>query len=301
MKRSCHRLKFSAAILALALAPCSALFAQDYEIRLTRPAEVGFKYHLSAVGKKSSSLVSRQGDKVLKDKSSSFTVEAELTVTVLAVNEKGASTRAKLEVEKLTRIEDDARRELLPKGSVITAAWDGKGQAFEMGGGLDPDTEQSLRLLHLVSDGPNGPTNDEVFGTKERKKVGDRWEGNSERMSKDLARFGSLVKKEDLKSTVSLEKIVLVGKTECLQLSGVLTCDKLDLTLPPGFTMDKSELKINFSAKEPVATSLILPEEGSTDMTTNFIARRRPDPNADEFVLEIANEQSLSVRATEVK
>ena len=88
-----------------------------------------------------------------------------------------------------------------------------------MAGGLDPDTEESLRLLNLVSENPNGPTDDEIFGSKERKKVGDRWEGNSELMAKELTHFGILVKKEDLKSTATLEKVVTVGKTECLQLS----------------------------------------------------------------------------------
>ena len=135
MKRSRSSLKFSAVILALALAPCSALFAQDYEIRLDRPDPVGSKCHLAMVGKQSTSQVVKQGDKVLQEKSSRFAVEAELVATVLAVSEKGAHTRVKIEVEKLVRIEGDARKELVPKGSVITVSWDGKGQAFDMAGG----------------------------------------------------------------------------------------------------------------------------------------------------------------------
>ena len=191
MKPSFSRLKLSAVILALAWASCSALFAQDYEIRLDRPDPVGSKCHLTMVGKLSSSQVVKQGDKVLQDKSSKFTVEAELVATILAVSEKGANSRVKAEVGKLIRIEGDARRELVPKGSVITVSWDGKEQAFDMAGGLDPDTEESLRLLNLVSENPNGPTDDELFGAKERKKVGDRWEGNSELIAKDLLASGS--------------------------------------------------------------------------------------------------------------
>jgi hypothetical protein len=301
MKRSRSRLKFSAAILALAWAPCSALFAQDYEIRLDRPDPVGSKCHLTMVGKQSTSQVIKQGDKVLEDKSSKFTVEAELVATVLAVSEKGAHTRVKVEVEKLTRIEGDARRELVPKGSVITAAWDGKEQAFEMVGGLDPDTEDSLRLLNLVSENPNGPTDDEVFGSKERKKVGDRWEGNSGLIAKDLTRLGMMAKKENFKSTVTLEKVVQLGKTECLQLSCAFTCDKFDPPLPPGFTVEKSALKADFCIEVPVATSLILPTEGSMDMAVKLTARGKPNPNAGEIVLEMANEQSLTASATEVK
>ncbi|MGD1001528.1 MAG: hypothetical protein ABSA67_12625 [Candidatus Brocadiia bacterium] len=301
MKRPRSSLKSTAAILALALAPCSALFAQDYEIRLDRPDPIGSKCRLAMVGKESTSQVVKQDDKVIQDKNSKFTVEAELVATILAVSEKGANTRVKVEVEKLTRIEGDARRELLPKGSVVTVAWDGKGQAFDMAGGLDPDTEESLRLLNLVSENPNGPTDDEVFGSKERKKVGDRWEGNSELMAKDIIRYGILAKKEDFKSTVTLDKVVRVGKTECLQLTCAFTCDKFEPPLPPGFTVEKSALKADFSNKLPVATSLSLPAEGSMDMAIKLIARGKPNPGAGEFVLEIANDQSLTVRATEVK
>jgi hypothetical protein len=191
---------------------------------------------------------------------------------------------------------------LVPKGSVITASWDGREQAFEMAGGaLEPDTEESLKLLDLLTDDPDGPTDDEVFGTKERKKVGDRWEGNSELMAKDLARLGLTAKKEDLKSSVTLEKVVTLGKTECLQLSGLITCDKFAPPLPPEFSVDKSMLKMNFAGKIPTAASLVLPAEDSADMTITLTARGKPDPNAEEVVLQITNEWSLTGRVTEPK
>jgi hypothetical protein len=302
MRTTRGRLEFSAAVLAMALASCPALFAQDYEIRLHRPDAVGSRSHLSAVGKESTSELAKQGDKVLQEQKTKYVVEAELMLTVLAVNEKGKNTRVKIEVEKLTRIEGDARKELAPKGSVITGSWDGKDQAFDMaGGGLEPDTEESLKLLELLTDDPIGPTDDEVFGAKDRKKVGDRWDGNTELMAKDLARFGILMKKEDLTSTVALEKVATLGKTECLQLSCVLACDKFDPPLPPGFVVEKSSMKINFTGKYPVAASQNLPEESSSDLTMTLTAKAKSDPAADEVVLQIARERSLVSRATEVK
>jgi hypothetical protein len=131
--------------------------------------------------------------------------------------------------------------------------------------------------------------------------VGDHWEGNSELMAKDYTRHGWLVKKEDLKSTVTLEKVVTLGKTECLQLSCVCICDKFVPPLPSGIAVEKSAIKISFSGKYPVVTSLGLPVEGSTDMTMTLTARGKPDPNADEIVLQMTNERSISQQATEVK
>ncbi len=302
MKTICSRLKFAVAVLALALAPCAAVFAQDYEIRLDRPDPVGTAFHFSAVGTQSSAQVVKQGDKVIQETNTKFTVEAELAVTVLAVSKKVHNTRVKLEVEKLTRIEGDAKKELLPKGSVVTVSWDGKDQAFEMAGGaLAPDTEESLKLLDLVSDDPEGPTDDEVFGAKDRKKVGDHWEGNAELMAKQMAGLGAMMKKEDLKITTTLEKIVMLGKTECMQLSTVVTCDKFAPPLPLGLTVDTGVVKAAVSAKVPTATSLSEPGEFSTNWTTTVTARGKPDPAADEIVLQMTSEQSLSGRTAELK
>jgi hypothetical protein len=302
MKPVLSRLNFAAAVLALALAPCSALFAQDYEIRLDRPDPVGTRFHLSAVGNQSTVQLLKQGNKVIQDTNVKFTVEAELAVTVLAVSKKDHNTRVKLEVERLTRIEGDVKKELLPKGSVVTVSWDGKDQAFEMAGGaLAPDTEESLKLLDLVTDDPDGPTDDEVLGTKDRKKVGDHWEGNAELMAKLVGKSGALVKKEDLKITTTLERVIMLDKTECMQLGTVITCDKFAPPLPLGLPVEKGVVKAVFSAKIPTAISLSEPGEYSTDWTTSVIARGKPDPDADEVLLQMTIEQSLSGRTTEIK
>jgi hypothetical protein len=58
---------------------------------------------------------------------------------------------------------------------------------------------------------------------------------------------------------------------------------------------------MNFAGKIPTAASLVLPAEDSADMTITLTARGKPDPNAEEVVLQITNEWSLTGRVTEPK
>jgi hypothetical protein len=120
-------------------------------------------------------------------------------------------------------------------------------------------------------------------------------------MAKELTGFGATVKKEDVNITVTLEKIVTLGKTECLQLNSVVTCDKFAPPLPPGIAVDKGSVKSTFSATIPVAASLCEPGEGATAMTMTVTGRGKPDASTAEVVVQITNEQSLTERTAEVK
>ena len=93
----------------------------------------------------------------------------------------------------------------------------------------------------------------------------------------------------------------MLGKTECLQLSSVVTCDKFAPPLPPGINVEKGAVKAIFTARIPTVTSLPEPSEGSTVLTSTLTARGKPDPSADEIVLQTTNERSVSGRATELK
>jgi hypothetical protein len=293
-------------VLALALAPFSALYGQDYEIRLDRPVAVGFSYHLSSVQKVSFVALVKQGEEVKKQNNTNRVFEAELVVTVLAVNEKGKATKVKLEIEKLNEIKGDDRSELAPKGCVINGALAGAEEAFEMvGGDIVPDAENLLESLELFQK-PNVPTDEDIFGTKDRKKVGDSWEGNSVLMLKSPVGLGAIegiieANKEDLKTTTTLEKIATVGKKECLQLTCACKCDKFrGREFPPEIKVEKSTMKINRGLNIPSDISLLLPSENSLIFTMNFIAKGKSDPLADEVALQTTIEVSLFRRATEV-
>ena len=189
-------IRLSTAVLFLSLWPCSPLLAQDYEIRLHRPRDHREKYHLSASGRSARTQVVKSGDKILKNDAVKFSVECDCAVTILGVDDKGKPSKLSLQIEKLTRTDDAGAKELVGKGSVVTVSMKDGNEVSEMDGHRLPLPAQEAITVILPLD-PNGPTDDELFGTSGRKKPGDHWDVNTDMMVKDLPRRGAMADKED--------------------------------------------------------------------------------------------------------
>ena len=110
-----------------------------------------------------------------------FAVECECVVTVLAVDDKGKPSKLSLQIEKLTRTDDAGVKELVSKGSVVTVSMKDGIEVSEMDGHRLPLPTQEAITVILPLD-PNGPTDDELFGTSGRKKPGDHWDANTDLM-----------------------------------------------------------------------------------------------------------------------
>jgi hypothetical protein len=271
-------------VLVFGLWPGASLLAQDYEIHLHRPEAVGLKYHLSATGRNSQTKRVKSGDKILENDAVKFAVECECEVTVLAVDDKGKPSKLSLQVERLTRTDDAGARELASKGSVVTVSVKDEVEVSEMGGRRLPLQAQEAIMLILPLD-PYGPTEDELFGATGRKKPGDHWKANTDLMAKDLLRRGVTVNEADLSGTVVFEKLVNVGKTECMQISRSVDCSKYIPSVPSEVKVEKGSLKIEFSEKLPVVASLPALEV-SQSASTGYTMKGRPDPTGDEVTID---------------
>jgi hypothetical protein len=289
----------SAAILILALWPCSSLLAQDYEIHLHRPQTVGQKYHLSATGRNSRTWAKKSGDRVVQKDSSKFSVECECVVTVLAVDDKGKPSKLSLEIEKLGRTDDAGYKELVSKGSIVTVSMKEGAEVSEMDGHrLSLPTQEAIAVVLPLD--PYGPTDDELYGTKERKKPGDHWDANTELIATDFLRRGATVNKEDLTGTVTFEKVVKVGNTECLQISTSLDCAKYVPSVPHGVKVEKGFLKIGSTATLPVTASMQA-LESTQSSNIGYTMRGRPDPTGDEVTIDVGGVRNSFSRVTEVQ
>jgi hypothetical protein len=291
--------KLEWAVLILALWPCASLLAQDYEIRLHRPQVVGQKYRLSATGRSARTQVVKSGDKILRNDSAKFAVEFEGAVTVLAVDDRGKPSKLSLEIEKLSRTDDAGSKELVSKGSVVTVSMKDGAEVSETDGHLLSQPTQEAITVILPLYPPNGPTADELFGTNERKKPGDHWDANTE-MAKDILRLGATARKEDLSGTVTFEKVVKVGKTECLQISGSMDCSRYVPDVPRGMKAEKGILKIGFSEKLPVAASMPALELTQSS-NVSYTMKGRPDPTGDEMTIDVGGVQTSLSRVTDVQ
>jgi hypothetical protein len=291
----------SASVLVLALWACASLQAQapeqDYEIRLHRPEVVGQKYHLSASGRIARTQVAKSGDKLLKNEAEKFSVECECVVTVLAVDDKGKPSKLSLQTEKLTRTDDAGVKELVTNGSIITVSMKDGDEVSEMAGHRLPLPAQEAITVILPLD-PNGPTQDELYGTSQRKRPGDRWDANMDLIVKDLLRRSASANKEDLSGTVTFERITNVGKTPCLLISGSIDCTQYVPFVASEVRVEKGFLKIGFSEKLPVAASM-QPLETTRSSSFGYTLRGRQDPTSDEMTIDVAGAETTFSRVTE--
>jgi len=301
----------AALFLAVALWPASAATGQDYEVRFHRPAKVGDKEHLAASGHVVSRLSLKAGDKVIQAEAHDYTVECEGAATILEVDQKDEPAKFSLLVEKCTRTEAPAAAagkpatekavasELVPKGAVVVLASKGEETTVEVNGRpAAPEVQEALSEVFRIS--ANAPTDDELFGTKERRKVGDQWAGNAELMSADLAKRGFVLKNAKVSSTITLEKVVKVGETDCLQVRGQFEGSGVEPSgLPPNLKIEQSAIRARFGGKFPVDTKAMVPErwaEFEGTLVGAFTA-----PNAPEARLEIFKSVSNVMRESAAK
>jgi len=273
----------------------SVALAQDYEIKLTRPTEVGAEYHIAVVGHDSMKSTVKADGKVVEEQSKNFSVDFESDVKALEVDKNGKPSKVSLTVDKCILKEGGAEKPLLAKGAVVIASLKDDETVFEIAGQpVDAETAEALDLVVVL--GRNRASDDEVFGTKERKKVGDHWAMNAELAAEDLQDVmkGSTVKKEDVAGTVTLDKVVKVGTTDCLQISAEMTVSNVTM---PDRKVAQMKVQAHFLGLFPIDFSKDITEE-SDSITMSITVKDKPDPDGPEIVVESVAEQSLNVKTT---
>ena len=190
--------------------------AQEYDIRMDRPVRAGEKFRMTAKGTAEEKSLIKMGDELVRDDRENFAIDFEATMTVLEVDLRQRPTKAQFVVSKCIKTEAYDQRPLIPPGAVVVAAVKDRESVFTVNG--EPagrEAGQALDLVITLSKG--GATDDEIFGTRSRKKVGDRWGINAELAAKELSDLKFKVTREalrgyDLADFVSLPACaVLVG------------------------------------------------------------------------------------------
>ena len=215
------------------------------------------------------------GDRVLK--ATEFQVNFQGRADVLEVDGKQQPFKIAFTVERFTKIEGGVTIDLLKSGSVIIA--DGSQQ--QPISVKDSTTEESVRdafELIYFPDQPDAFTDDEIFGTKEAKGIGDSWSINPALLSASLKGMIT-VPEGHLSGMVSLVAKDKIANIDCLSLRKELKAD--DLTskdLRPGVTLDRA-LSADHSGLLPYrGFKALLQRRGRRDHAdTPYFERRRQD------------------------
>ncbi len=284
-------------ICTAAILAGSPVFAKDYEIRLTRPYKVGQSYEIKKTGHliEQQKMVAQQ--RILKDEKSSLFATLEGTVTVLKVDEIHQGIEYKLIVaECRKRInENKNEEEVLPKGTQVLV---NKDEFLVEGKNVPEDIEKVLGLFFFIPS--SKVTDDDVFGTKDRKKVGETWAANSAAAAKDLDADSVIVDKKNIKGNMTLKKVAVVNKIKCLHISGNMEINNIEMSLPQGMTLEKTSMSALFSGDFPIDTSIGRLSE-QMNMKLEIVSRGKPSPDAPEITMTVKTEKVTSSKYNYLK
>jgi hypothetical protein len=297
-------------VLASLLAACASpaaraedAGAKQYDVKIARKIEVGTKYALTADGALIRQVSLSAGGETKQQPDDGFGIHLEGTVEVLALDSIGEEAKVACTVEKCTRITPKGETELVPKGQVILAEGKGKDTVFSLkdGGELPKEATEALDLAISLDTGDEY-TDDEMFGTKDKQKVGGSWPVEREKVARDAGRVGVIIKPEDVEGSFRLDGLEKTGGVECLKVSGSLKMKKLsrkddeDDGLPEGFTVESGSMEAKYGGLFPLDPSVgSLSESASMTFVTKVKGKGGAD-NKQELTVE-----SKVQRAAEMK
>ena len=288
---------------------CSAAVAgaedKAYEIKLARPMKVGMKYAITADGALIRQVTLKNGAVTKKQPDDGYGVRLEGTIEVLALDEIGEEAKVSCTVDKCSRITSEGETELVAKGKVLIAEGKGKDTKFSLkdGGELSKEASDALELV-ISLDTNDTLTDDDLLGTKDKKKVGESWPATAENVAKDYERVGVAVKPEDVEGSFRLDGIEKVGDVECLKLSGNLKVKKLvtkadeneDDGLPEGFAVQGGSMEAKYSGLFPVDSSIgSLAESASTTFVTHIAGKGGAGKN-DAVTIESRVQRAIEMK-----
>lgn len=247
------------------LAP--VVFAQDYEIRIERPHKAGDQFKVSSTTKMSQSSSQTFNDGAPQGGTREYTVQFEGVEKVLEVDAQGRETKATLTVSKFTMTEAGVSRDLADKGTIINCSVADNKPVYDIDG-AKPMMGITLKqaLLGVIEMGHGQPTDDELFGTKERKKKGDSWDINA-----------GLAKTAFAQEAEGAELTEISGKTTVDDVAGdnlkisAHTKGKFKPPLPPQVIVDDATIEQVFGGTFPIDVTKLDPVE-TAELTISFTA-----------------------------
>lgn len=208
-------------------APSSTQATDKYEIVLRRDLEAGKSYRVSIKDDSQEHAVMRVQGKVVSDESKSTLLSFVGTQKLLSA---GHDQPAEYVVEELTRTQAGQTVALLPAGSKIAATpVDKKWQYVVEGQAMSEELDEALHTL--FGDEIGGPSDDDLFGSKVPRAIGESW-------NLDISLFQDESVKlhpEGATGSTRLLSLRKIDGVECLEIQADLSVPRVTLHgLPEG-------------------------------------------------------------------
>ena len=239
--------------------------ASDYAIQLTRKITVGDHYRVTATGSDEQAANATVDGQPMPPRGESLAVELVADCEVLAVSPAGREAKARLVIVKFVRLAAGQPVDLLPAGTIVDAEKTGDKTIFTVG-----DTKvagpvaKAFETAGIGMFGDDTATDDTVFGTTERKKVGDSWAINAAAAAADLAKKKIPATADKLNGEVKLVEVVQQDNQPVLRISATVAMHGVNPPMPPGMEVQSSEFTSSHSGLFPADPTKLIQQESST-------------------------------------
>lgn len=281
-------------LLALALAAPTLSADESYVIRLMRPRRVGDRYRLDAKG------TDRKRQRMTVGGQPAGTEEREVSVhliaaaTVLQVDSASNPIRIEYRIETCQRSSQGKTEEVLPAGhKVIAVSRDGK-TVFTSGGDppLDAAAREALGLV-ISAHAPDSPSDDEIFGARDRKRVGDKWGINAAAAARNLSKNGVLASAADLDGGVQLVRVRTVGPVKALEISAHLRVKEWKVPAPEGTTVERAGMEADLTGLFPADPRSVSQLSDKLGIRMNVLMVGRKPDTGEKIEIDVSMEMTL--------
>jgi hypothetical protein len=290
-----------AGMAAVGAWPAGATPEGTYEIRLTRPQKVGDRHLMAVKGRQHKKERVTMGAQVVTDTDTTTDVELEALAEVLAVDAKSRGIRMAYTIERCQKIANGQTSQLLARGRVVVVEYrDGRSRITVDGERPPKELEEALGVV-LSAREPNSATDDEIFGTKERKRVGDEWSINTEAAARDLGSRGVKLEPANLSGATKLVDVKTHEGLKALELTGTIRIGNVALPLPPGARVEKAYVEALFWGLFPADPSSTRHVADSMLLKIGFAVRMKKPDGGEEMLVEALVEQGHQAKYAPVK
>ena len=267
-------------VLFLVLSITASGKARAFAIHMHRVSKAGQKFRLAVKASMQLVIERHVGARSEKEKEA-FDTDFAGVVTVLKTTKGGGKKKVVIVVEKFMITEEGFKFEGLPKGTrliaslkdrevVFAEALEGQEEGKPLAEGIELDALQQVISL----DNEGDVTDDDIFGSKEKRKVGDKWPVNKAKAIEDFRKDDIVIFVDRFKGETKLAGVVKVKGVECYRLTGSFDAKQFRPPLPRGFRVEESGLTAKYAGSFPVDTRL--PElETTVDVRMRFRAGLR--------------------------
>ena len=274
-------MRTSCLLCAVVLTAASRLLAQDYEIRFERAYVEGQEYEITASGTDSNEMTWAAQGKESQTTVSSFAARLEGIVRVLEIDKLNQVKRLRLLVSAfwVSRNGSTNEVEVLPRWTHVMAE-SREGQKRFLVGDQPVSAETAEVLGAFISLSTTQTTDDDVFGSKGRKKVGDSWPVNCTNIVAGLSELGAVVVPDRCGGQAKVERLTVVDGVECLEISVRMDVDRVVTSSLRGLAAKDASVSASVSCSGEFPLDMSLNRLGEEE-TMRATAWAKVEPTAD--------------------